>query len=77
MNIDNFKKDGNSYSVNSNKNQRVFVCQESAAVFKENLRRHFKTNHEHYGDMDMEQRLHKVKELKRNLQQQQNMLTQG
>lgn len=39
------------------------ICQESLAVFKEyNLRRHFKTNHDGYGSMDMEVQLLKVKQ---------------
>lgn len=53
------------------------VCQESLAVFKEyNIRRHFETKHgEQYANMDMEQRLQKAKDLKRNLQHQQSMFT--
>ncbi|XP_056123046.1 general transcription factor II-I repeat domain-containing protein 2-like [Rhinichthys klamathensis goyatoka] len=52
------------------------ICQESLAVFKEyNLRRHFETKHVQYGNMDMELRLLKVKELKHKLQLQQNMFT--
>lgn len=55
------------------------LCLESVSVFKEyNLRRHFETTHQQrYGAMDGEQRLQKVTELKRNIQQQQNMFNRG
>ena len=53
------------------------ICQDSVAFFKEyNIRRHFETkHHSQYGNMDMSQRLQKVKELKSKLQQQQCMFT--
>ncbi len=52
------------------------ICQESLAVFKEyNLRRHFETKHDQYGNMGMELWLLKVKELKHKFQLQQNMFT--
>lgn len=48
------------------------LCGESVAVMKEyNLRRHFQTKHaDKNKNMDMEQRLQKVEELKRGLKSQ-------